>query len=145
MHPWLWLYAPQLNLPLSGGVAQDIHPATWFEQHIPAQAGSAQIEAQATQVASYGTQLGLLTDLMLALTQAPATPLNAAQQASRQALDQISQQIDGIKQLQKTQALDELNRLAELLARLQAQGGPAHEAAVQRLQPLLVPRPGPLA
>ncbi|WP_018013564.1 hypothetical protein [Teredinibacter turnerae] len=70
MLPWLWFWAPQLHFPLSGNVEQDINTITrkWFAG-IPASAGDGDIERQAVKVASYGRQLGLLTELILELAQ----------------------------------------------------------------------------
>jgi hypothetical protein len=78
MFPWLWLFAPQVHLPWSGSVAQHIAPDTdWFFAGIPAAAGDARIERQAFEVASYGRQLGLLTEVLLDL--AAQTPPRSAQ------------------------------------------------------------------
>ncbi|WP_019603852.1 hypothetical protein [Teredinibacter turnerae] len=70
MLPWLWFWAPQLHFPLSGNVEQDINAITrkWFAG-IPSSAGDGDIERQAVKVASYGRQLGLLTELILELAQ----------------------------------------------------------------------------
>ena len=59
MFPWFWLWAPQLRLPFSGDVAQEIEPRLdWFFAGIKPQAGNARIEARAFDVATYGDQLG---------------------------------------------------------------------------------------
>ncbi|CAM3766096.1 hypothetical protein [Roseateles saccharophilus] len=79
MFPWFWLWAPQLRLPFSGDVAQDIEPRLdWFFNGIKPQAGNARIEAQAFEVASYGHQLGLITEALIDLAerqQAESEPL----------------------------------------------------------------------
>ena len=70
MYPWLWFWAPQVHLPWSGDVAQRIDPTThWFFQGIRPGAGHARIEEQAFDVASYGKQLGLISELLLDLTE----------------------------------------------------------------------------
>lgn len=70
MFPWLWFYAPQGHFPWSGAVAQQIAPDThWFFSGIRPDAGDARIEEQAFGVASYGRQLGLITEVLLALAQ----------------------------------------------------------------------------
>lgn len=61
-----WIYSPTFNptlhWPLSGAVAQDIHP------DLLAKAGNAQTEARVLrEVASYGRQIGALSDVILAL------------------------------------------------------------------------------
>ena len=66
MHPWLWFWAPQIHFPWSGSLAQNIAPNTsWFSDLIQPGAGNARIEAQAFATASYGKQLGLITDVLL--------------------------------------------------------------------------------
>ncbi|MFZ6681956.1 hypothetical protein [Undibacterium sp. Tian12W] len=66
MYPWLWVWSPQVHFPWSGSVAQSIEPnTTWFYNMIPPVSGDAGIEAQAFQLASYGTQLGQITDVLL--------------------------------------------------------------------------------
>ncbi len=66
MFPWLWFWAPQLHLPFSGDVMQDIEPRLdLFFRGIKPGSGDARIEAQAFDVASYGDQLGVITQLLL--------------------------------------------------------------------------------
>src|SRR4030095_863268 len=58
MVPWLWLWAPQLNLPWSGDVAQEIEPTTsWVFRGIRPSAGDGEIEEKSFSIASYGKQL----------------------------------------------------------------------------------------
>ena len=46
MYPWLFLWAPQLQLPFSGDVAQRIEPRTqWFFDGIDSTSGDPVIEA----------------------------------------------------------------------------------------------------
>lgn len=66
MFPWFWLWAPQLHLPFSGDVTQDIEPTLQaFFRGIKPGSGDARIEARAFDVASYGDQLGVITRLLL--------------------------------------------------------------------------------
>lgn len=66
MYPWLFLWAPQLQLPFSGDVAQRIEPRTqWFFDGIDTASGDPVIERKAFEVATYGRQLGLITELLL--------------------------------------------------------------------------------
>src|SRR5262245_42909300 len=66
MIPWLVFWAPQLYLPFSGSVAQRIEPNTnWFFDSIAPSAGDGQIERKAFDVASYGRQLGLITEVLM--------------------------------------------------------------------------------
>ncbi|HEX7156423.1 MAG TPA: hypothetical protein VF229_04355 [Burkholderiaceae bacterium] len=62
---WWWNFTPQIHWPLSGAVSQDIHPS------LMAQAGDSEAEKQVlTGVASYGRQIGRVTDVVLALAEA---------------------------------------------------------------------------
>jgi len=66
MFPFFWFWAPQVRLPFSGDVAQDIEPSlNAFFAGIKPQSGDARIEAKAFDVASYGDQLGVITKLLL--------------------------------------------------------------------------------
>jgi hypothetical protein len=100
MVPWLWFWMPQfqfpaIHFPFSGAVAQRIEPNTnWFFDAIRPWAGNGRIEQQAFDVASYGRQLGLITDLLLDL---------ASQQDA-----------------QTPQGKEALLRLAEIRARIEA-------------------------
>ena len=108
MFPWFWLWAPQLRLPFSGDVAQDIEPRLdWFFAGIKPQAGDARIEAKAFDVASYGDQLGVITKLLIEM--AERLPVQA-QAASKplQELRRIHQRIEAIKDAERDRELVEL-------------------------------------
>ena len=102
MTPWLWFWMPQvqfpaIHLPFSGPVAQQIDPNTnWFFDAIRPWAGDGRIEQQAFDVASYGRQLGLITDLLLDLAaqQRPDTPAGLEAQAR---LAEIRARIEALK------------------------------------------------
>ena len=67
MYPWLWFWSPTWHLPFSGSVAQRIEPDTnWFFAGIPPKAGNGELEKRAFDVASYGRQLGWITEVLLA-------------------------------------------------------------------------------
>lgn len=63
MFPWLWINATDLRFPLSGEVDQDL--STTFFDGIKPGAGTPGIEKQVFDQASYGKQLGWLTDILL--------------------------------------------------------------------------------
>ncbi len=70
MNPWQLFWAPQFHFPFGGSVAQQIEPNTnWFFGAIRPEAGDAVIEQQAFGIASYGKQLGLITDVLLDIAQ----------------------------------------------------------------------------
>jgi hypothetical protein len=97
MLPWFWLWAPQLRLPFSGDVAQDIEPRLdWFFAGIKPQAGNARIEARAFDVATYGDQLGVITRLLIELAERQPAEVQAASQPLRE-LRCIRDRIEAIK------------------------------------------------
>jgi len=68
MFPWQTVWSPHLNFPWSGSVAQQIEPSTnWFFGSISANAGDSRIEKMAFEKASYGRQIGLITEVLLEL------------------------------------------------------------------------------
>ncbi len=64
MFPWIWLYAPQISWPLSGAVREDFSTEAFFRGIKPG-AGVPAIEEQVFEQASYGKQLGWLTDVLV--------------------------------------------------------------------------------
>jgi len=66
MLPWL---QSNFNFPFSGDVNQKIEP-DWFFGSIDAAVGDGEIEKEVfLKVASYGKQIGMLTDLLLILAE----------------------------------------------------------------------------
>ncbi len=66
MTPLLFMWSPQFYFPFSGGVAQTIDPDVTWASLVRPEAGKAHVEKRAVQeVASYGTQLGLITEILL--------------------------------------------------------------------------------
>jgi hypothetical protein len=108
MFPWLVFWAPQLHFPWSGSVAQRIEPNThWFFDSIAPDAGNAAIEKRAFEVASYGKQIGLITEVLLGM--AKTGVVSAAQvQESLQRLELIHQRIEAVKQEEQDAELDQL-------------------------------------
>ena len=81
---WSFNYAPQIHWPLSGAVVQDIAPA------LLQCAGDAQVERRVLgEVASYGKQIGVLTDLLCEL--AALVPAEALGDKGRHALTQLTE------------------------------------------------------
>lgn len=122
MFPWFWLWAPQLHLPWSGNVQQDIEPSTsWFFAGIAPQAGNARIEQQAFGVASYGRQLGLLTDVLIDLAEQSAAPRAAEADRALAELRRIRSAIDALKDSAYADELQAVEaRAAELRGKMQA-------------------------
>ena len=115
MYPWFFFWAPQVTLPFGGSVAQRIEPNTnWFFDGIDPGAGDPAIERKAFEVASYGRQLGLLTEVLVDLA-AQTPPTTAKGRKSLQRLQEIQRRIEEVKE---RDAIDALEQIDGLLARL---------------------------
>ena len=131
MHPWLVFWAPQLTLPFGGNVAQRIEPNTnWFFDSIAATAGDPAIERQAFEVASYGRQLGLITEVLLDLAGQKA-PTTAKGKKSLKRLQQIQSRIEQLKEKDAAQLLAEIDAL---LSRLKENHADRLPQARQRIE-----------
>lgn len=98
MNPWLVFWAPHLYLPFSGSVAQRIEPNTsWFFDSIAPSAGHARIEKKAFEVASYGRQLGLITEVLLDITK-KSPPNTEEGRESLRRLRAIQAEIEQLKE-----------------------------------------------
>ena len=137
MFPWLWLFAPQVHYPWSGAVAQHIAPETdWFFAGIAPTAGDGRIERQAFEVASYGRQLGLITEVLLDLA-AQLPPRSAKGRESLARLQAIQAAIEVLKQAEHERVAESL---AAQVRAIQRGGGARAKALNARLQ-LLLPAP----
>lgn len=115
MFPWFFFWAPQLTMPFGGSVAQRIEPDTrWFFGGIAPAAGDAEIERKAFDVATYGRQLGLITEVLVDLA-AQSPPTSAKGQKALKRLREIQQRIEQVKE---QDAIDALEQIDSLLARL---------------------------
>ena len=132
MYPWFWIWAPQVHFPWSGGVAQRIEPNTnWFFDAIPAQAGNAKIEKQAVEVASYGRQLGLITEVLIDLTE--NNPLLS--EGANSSLERLRSIHTEIGKLKTTDGQLLVRQIEDALMNLQK----THKAEFARLQKRLAP------
>ena len=133
MFPWFWLWAPQfqpqVHLPLSGSVAQQIAPE-WFFGAIPPAAGDGRVEQRAFEVASYGRQLGLLTEALLDLA-AQQPPTGAKGRAAVKRLKDIQARIEAVK---KASQEDELGQIEARIAAIRQAGGPQRQQLEQKLR-----------
>jgi hypothetical protein len=136
MYPWLFFWAPQVHFPWSGNVSQDIEPhTTWFSDLIQPGAGNAGIEEKAFGVASYGKQLGHLTDLLIELAEQPGAALTPDGKKTLDSLRDIRQSIEAIK---THEYQNQAQRLAAEMGAMRQHGGPAYEQLVRQLRPLLL-------
>lgn len=134
MVPWFWFWAPQVHFPWSGDVAQRIEPDTnWFFGAIAPGAGDAAIERKAFQLASYGKQLGLLTEVVLALAD-QTQPKDAQAKRSLERLRKLAAEIEALKDAAYQ---DQATTLAEQVLRLKAK----RPREFERLQAILAASP----
>lgn len=134
MFPWLWVWAPQLRFPFSGDVTQDIEPSvSAFFKSIRPDAGNARIEERAFAVASYGKQLGLLTDLLIEVAQR-ALPDKGSSDTTLRELERIRDEIENIKRAEYEAEAVALEAQVEAIA---ARGGPRAAQLARCLKPLL--------
>ncbi|SEN83784.1 hypothetical protein SAMN05428959_103362 [Duganella sp. CF517] len=128
-----WTWSPQFYFPWSGGVMQQIDPdLTWFSQWITPGAGNAAIEQKAfTGVASYGKQLGLITDVLLAIVDQAAP---TAEPKAVEELRRIRSRIEMLKAVEYTLANDQI--IAQVNKIRERGGAELHELSAQLL-PLL--------
>jgi hypothetical protein len=130
MNPWFFFWAPQLTMPFGGSVAQRIEPDTqWFFNGIAPTAGDPAIERKAFDVASYGRQLGLITEVLVDLAE-QTPPKSAKGQKSLKRLREIQLRIEQVKE---QDAIDALEQIDALLARLKKAHPERLAAARQRI------------
>lgn len=134
MNPWLWFWAPQIHFPWSGPVSQQIEPnTTWFSDLIEPGAGNAEIEKQAFAIASYGKQLGLITEVLISVAE-QARELSPQASGSLERLREIKASIERVKHAEYDASAERL--AAEVLA-MRSRGGEEYARLSQRLLPLL--------
>jgi len=126
MPPWFWFWSPHFYFPFSGSVAQRIEPETdWFFAGIPPSAGNAEMERRIFDIASYGRQLGWITEVLLGMNSAePEVQAQAAQ--SLQCLRDTHKRIEAVKTDERATLL---NTAAQALEQLRT----ADPAAYERL------------
>jgi hypothetical protein len=134
MNPWQNVWAPNVNFPWSGSVAQRIDPtANWFFESIDADAGDARIERKAFEKASYGRQIGWLTEIVIALAEENKT-IDRTEKSPLSKLKKIKIEIDDIKKLQASSAATEIE---EKLQWLKKNNSEEYEILSQKLTAIL--------
>lgn len=113
MFPWLFLWAPRYHFPLSGELSQDVAPDTsWFFGSIPPWAGDSRLEKEIFETNSYGKQLGVLSDVLMALVEPENIDAANAEKAIEQ-FKKIYKEINEIKVRNKTHKVDAAIHLLE--------------------------------
>lgn len=133
MYPMQWFWAPQVHLPWSGGVAQQIGLRPWF-QAIPASAGDGELEQRAFETASYGRQLGWLTEVLLDIAKV-AAPTTDEGKASLAKLVKTAEAIQALKDNRDgADGAPTEQQIEDYLRRLKDSDGARYEQVCARLQ-----------
>jgi hypothetical protein len=131
MFPWMWVWTPQVHFPFSGGVAQQIEPNLgWFFDGIRPAAGNGDIERKAFDIASYGKQLGLITEVLLGEVAKDAIPPGK----SAEALGKLRQIHDRIEAEKRRDAADIAQSISEQLDQLRLRYPDTYRALVREIQ-----------
>jgi hypothetical protein len=111
MNPWQTVWAPNVNFPWSGSVAQRIEPtANWFFDSIDANAGSARIERKIFEKVSYGRQIGWLIEAVLELAKE-----NGKEKVEGSKLSKLHQLMSDIEEIKKQEASSTAKEIEEKL------------------------------
>ncbi|WBS00412.1 hypothetical protein OU994_19080 [Pseudoduganella sp. SL102] len=140
MIPFLCFHlAPQFYFPFSGAVSQAIDPdITWFQNLIRPGAGNARIERRAfEEVASYGKQLGLITEVLLE----QAARADGEDSEAVRKLRAMQLQIEGIKA--QEYGLADQALVARVIQALR-NGGPELAVLARQTVPAIEPGPQPV-
>jgi hypothetical protein len=131
MYPWFFLWAPQYHFPWSGGVKQDIAPdTTAFFNAIAPSAGDGRIEKAIFEVASYGKQIGILSEVVLSLV--AQDQITAAE--AKQAIDQLIQLNKDVKTIKDMHAKHRADAAIGILEKLQESDPEEVQRIVARFQ-----------
>jgi hypothetical protein len=135
MYPMQWFWAPQLHFPWSGGVAQQIELDRFFDA-IPPEAGDGKIERKAFDVASYGRQLGWISEVLLDLAKT-ATPSSGPAREALQNLVEANEEIQRIKQAGDTGRAMTAQTIEDAIVAMRTRDGEQFRQLSERLLPLL--------
>jgi len=127
MFPWLWINATKVRFPLSGAVEQDLSTDAFFEGIKPG-AGVPAIEKRVFEQASYGKQLGWLTDVLIA-AMGEHTSLPPEAHAALEKLKNLQARAKRIKDEHRA---DRVEAATALLDRMQAESPDELRRVLQR-------------
>lgn len=97
MFPWLWVYAPNYQFPWSGAWAQSIDTDTVVGALTREGSKNAALERKAIDIASYGRQLGWITEVLLGRTSADPKDQIRGEQALAE-LRRVHDEIETLKE-----------------------------------------------
>jgi hypothetical protein len=131
MFPWFFLWAPRYHFPWSGAVKEDISPDTnWFFGSIQPGAGDGQIEQAIFQEASYGKQIGILTDVVLSLVD----EMNITSDEGKKAVEQLKIVNHHVKEIKARYETDRADTAIRILEKLQESDPEEFERIVTRFR-----------
>jgi hypothetical protein len=131
MFPWFLLWAPQYHFPWSGAVKQDIAPdTTAFFNAIGPSAGDGRVEKAIFEQASYGKQIGILSDVVLSLV--ARDQITAAE--AKQAIEQLIQLNQDVKTIKTMYSKHRVDAAISILAKLQESDPEEVQRIVARFQ-----------
>jgi len=115
MYPWLWFWAPQFHYPF-GTYYQDIEPKTnWFSDTITPEAGDADMEKKIVDKASYGRQLGLITEVLLSMQKGKIVD----DEKALNSLQKLKDLYTDIEKVKKKSTVEKADTIIELMKKLQ--------------------------
>jgi hypothetical protein len=115
MYPWLWFWAPQIHYPF-GTYYQDIEPKTnWFSDTINPEAGDADMEKKIVDKASYGRQLGLITEVLLSMQDGHLV----RKEKAKESLDKLKILYTDIEDVKQNSAVEKADTIIDLMKKLQ--------------------------
>jgi hypothetical protein len=126
MIPSLWYWAPQFQFPFSGSVAQRIEPD--FFSNIGNDAGNGDVEREAFDVASYGRQLGLISEVLLSM----ASKDTVTRAKGEESLGRLKVIYDKVEDVKRRHQASELETARLALEKLQQSDPAALAVLVQR-------------
>jgi len=135
MFPWIWFWAPHIKFPFSGSVAQDYRPTTdRLFGSIQDHAGDGAIEKKVFEdVASYGRQLGLITEVLVDLAkQLPPTTSDNRESLTR--LMDIQTKVDALKTNSYRESIEDI---VSMVKAIKAHGGQAADDLSAQLTSVL--------
>jgi uncharacterized protein YlzI (FlbEa/FlbD family) len=110
MIPWLQSI---FNFPLSGDINQEIDP-DWFFYAIDSEVGDSEIEKEIfSKVASYGKQIGMLTEVLLSV--ADELKLNDKNIKTLSKLRELQDRVDAIKTSKKKRVKENAKAILDKL------------------------------
>lgn len=98
MFPWMWiLYAPTYRFPWSGDWAQQVDTNTVVDALAREGSSDPRLEREAIGIASYGRQLGWITEVLLARDSAADPTTQAEGERSLARLRETRSRIEALK------------------------------------------------